>query len=134
MHLKAIGRKHTAETIAKMMGRTHSEATKNKIKNILKTEEVREKMLKSALSRKGIKVSEETRAKMKSAQVNRNWVPVAGIKVEIKDLNTNLVTVYESISKAAEALNIPKGTIGRRVKLNIEKPYKGRYVIKAFQI
>jgi hypothetical protein len=54
-----------------MIGRTHSEATKNKIKNILKTEEVREKMLESALKRKGIKVSEETKAKMKSAQANR---------------------------------------------------------------
>lgn len=68
---------------------------------------------------------------MKYAQVNRNWVPVAGIKVEVKDLNTDKVTVYESISKAAEALNIPKGTVGRRVKMNIEKPYKGRYIIKA---
>jgi hypothetical protein len=39
--------------------------------------------------------------------------------------------VYGSINKAAEALNIPKGTIARRVKLNIVKPYKNRYVIKA---
>lgn len=38
MRIKATGRKHTVESIAKMMGRTHSEATKNKIKNILQTE------------------------------------------------------------------------------------------------
>lgn len=131
MRLKAIGRNHTVETIAKMVGRTHSEVTKNKIKKILQTEEVRYKMLEAALKRKGTKLPEETREKMKYAQVNRNWVPVAGIKVEVKDLNTDKVTVYESISKAAEALNIPKGTVGRRVKMNIEKPYKGRYIIKA---
>lgn len=56
MRLKAIGRNHTVETIAKMVGRTHSETTKNKIKNILQTEEVRYKMLEAALKRKGIKL------------------------------------------------------------------------------
>lgn len=131
IRLKAIGRKHTVETLAKMMGRTHSEATKNKIKNVLQTEEVREKMVKAFLKRKGVKVSEETRAKMKSAQENRNWEPRAGFNVEVKDLSSNLVTVYDSINKAASALNIPKSTIARRVKLNIEKPYKKRYIIKA---
>ena len=42
LRLKATGRKHTVETLAKMMGRTHSEATKNKIKNVIHSEEVRE--------------------------------------------------------------------------------------------
>ena len=133
IRLKATGRKHTIETLTKMMGRTHSEATKNKIKNILQTKETRKKMINAALKRTGVKVSNETRAKMKSAQINRDWVPVAGIKVEVKDLNTNEIIVYDSINKAAETLNIPKGTIARRVKLNIEKPYKKRYIIKAYK-
>ena len=40
--------------------------------------------------------------------------------------------VYDSITKAGEALNIAKSTIARRIKLNIEKPYKKRYIIKAY--
>jgi len=128
---KIGGRKHTIETIAKMMGRTHSEATKNKIKNVLASEEVREKMVNAFLKRKGVKVSEETLAKMKSAQENRDWVPRAGFKVEVTDLTCNLVTEYDSISKAASALDIPKSTIARKIKLNSEKPYKNKYVFKS---
>lgn len=64
------------------MGRTHSEATQNKIKNVLATEEVREKMVNAFLKRRGVKVSEETLAKIKSAQKNRDWVPNAGFKVQ----------------------------------------------------
>ena len=130
MRIKATGRKHTTKTLAKMRTRTHSEATKNKIKNILQTEEIREKMANAALKRTGVKVSKETRRKMKFAQENRDWVPVAGIKVEVKDLSTNVVTVYDSINKASEALNISKGTVARRIKVNVKKPYKNRYIIK----
>ena len=88
-------------------------------------------MVKAFLNCKGVKVSEETRAKMKSVQENRDWEPWAGFKVEVKDLSSNLVTVYDSINKAAAALSIPKSTIVIRVKLNIEKPYKKRYIIRA---
>ena len=97
LRLKATGRKHTIEALAKMMGRTHSEVTKNKIKDILRTEDVRKKMVDAFLNRTGVKVSDETRVKMQSAQANRDWVTVPGIKVEVKDLSTNLVTVYDSI-------------------------------------
>lgn len=131
IRMKKIGRKHTIETLAKMMGRTHSEATKNKIKNILATEEVREKMVNAFSKRRGVKVSEETYSKMISAQKNRDWVPRAGFKVEVYDLTNNLVTKYDSINKAASALDIPKSTIARRIKLNTEKPYNDRYVFKA---
>lgn len=131
IRLKSIGRKHTVETLAKMMGRTHSEATKNRINNVLATEEVRGKMVNAFLKRKGVKVSEETLAKMKSAQVNRDWVPVAGFKVQVTGLTCNLVTEYDSISKAALVLGIAKSTIARRIKLNTEKPYKNKYVFKA---
>lgn len=72
IRMKSIGRKHTIETLAKMMGRTHSEATKNQINNVLATEEVREKMVNAFLKRRGVKVSEETLAKIKSAQKNRD--------------------------------------------------------------
>lgn len=131
IRMKKLGSKHTIETLAKMMGRTHSEATKSQIRNILATEEVREKMVNAFLKRRGVKVSEKTYVKMKSAQKNRDWVPRAGFKVEVSDLTTNLVTKYNSITKAASALDIPKSTIARRIKLNIEKPYNNRYVFKA---
>jgi len=131
IRMKKKGRKHTIETLAKMMGRTHSEATKNRIKNILATEEVREKMVNAFSKRRGVKVSEETYAKMKSAQLNRDWVPRAGFKVEVYDLTNHLVTKFDSINKAALALGIPKSTIARRIKLNTEMPYKNRYIFKA---
>jgi hypothetical protein len=51
--MKKLGSKHTIETLAKMMGRTHSEATKSNIRNILATEEVREKMVNAFLKRRG---------------------------------------------------------------------------------
>lgn len=104
IRMKKLGSKHTIETLANMMGRTHSESTKSKIRNILATEEVREKMVNAFLKRRGVKVSEETFVKMKSAQKNRDWVPRAGFKVEVSDLTTNLVTKYDSINKAASAI------------------------------
>ena len=87
-------------------------------------------MANAVLKRRGVKVSEETRKKMTLAQQNRDWIPVAGLKVEVKDLKTNEVTVYDSINKASKALNIPKGTIARRIKVNVKKPYINRYIIK----
>ena len=91
-------------------------------------------MVKAFLNCKGVKVSEETRAKMKSVQENRDWEPWAGFKVEVSDLTSNLVTEYDSINKAASALDIPKSTIARRIKLNTEKPYKIGIFLKHYPL
>jgi NUMOD1 domain len=57
-----------------------------------------------------------------------------GIKVEIFDLETKIKTIYDSMRKASEALNCAKNTIHYYEKQfllkGINKPFKGRYIIK----
>jgi group I intron endonuclease len=75
-----LGYKHSTEALEKIrtssigrnIGRTHSESVKNNIKAVLRTEEVRLKMVNAFLKRTGVKVSDETKAKMKLAQQNRD--------------------------------------------------------------
>lgn len=147
-----LGYKHSQETIAKFraaalnrseetkakmraakLGSKLSEEIRAKIKATLQKEEVKAKMEVAALRRKGSKLSEETLAKMKAAQSKRINHPVPGIKVEVTDLDTGVLTVYESIRETALALNMSAGTISRRINLNITKPYKKRYLIKSFK-
>ena len=70
---------------------------------------------------------------MKIARNNRAKPPVSGIEVEITDLETNIITKYDSIRLAAKAINSDIKTILRREKSQLQKnektPYKGRYVI-----
>jgi group I intron endonuclease len=119
---------HTAESLEKIrqatLGRTH-------------TKEVRQLM---SCSRKGVnnafygkKHSEETIASLRLAAANRTKLPVQGVEVEITDLVTNLTTSYESIRKAAKAIDSDIKTLSRREKSQLENgintPYRGRYVI-----
>ena len=82
---------------AAKLGSKLSEEIRAKIKATLQKEEVKAKMEVAALRRKGSKLSEETLAKMKAAQSKRINHPVPGIKVEVTDLDTGVLTVYESI-------------------------------------
>ena len=45
------------------------------------------------------------------------------------DLKLNKTTIYSSYRKVERALNMGSGTITRRMKGNITKPYKKRYLI-----
>lgn len=84
---------------------------------------------------KGRKHSSETREKLKIhlTKLNKVLNEKKGIKVEIFDLETNITNTYESIAKAARAINtqskalltIEKSELGS----GIIKPYKGRYLI-----
>jgi len=49
-------------------------------------------------------------------------------KIEVLDLETNIITPYSSIREAARALGIPRHWIDYNIKSNKEIPYKGRYV------
>lgn len=42
---------------------------------------------------------------MKDAALNRSKLSKPGVEVEITDLQTNIITTYESIRKAAKAIN-----------------------------
>lgn len=58
---------------------------------------------------------------------------IPGIKIEVTNIETGVCTIYESLREAANALNMSAGTISRRIKLNIIKPYKGKFLIKAYE-
>jgi hypothetical protein len=70
---------------------------------------------------------------MRAAAGNRENLPVPGIEVEITDLQTKLTTTYDSIHKAANAIDSDIKTILRREKSQLEKgvntPYRNRYII-----
>jgi group I intron endonuclease len=72
-------------------------------------------------------------ALLKKAAANRVNPPVAGIEVEITDLETKITTTYESIRKAANAINSDIKSIIRREKSQLENgintPYRNRYII-----
>jgi group I intron endonuclease len=136
---------------APMTGRNHSELTKVKIseghKGKILLEETKAKMAAAALGRQhheetigkmraaklGKTHTEETRAKLRAAALNREKPAVPGIRVEITDLQTKLTTTYDSIRKAADAINSDIKTILNREKSQLTKgintPYRGRYMI-----
>lgn len=122
-------------------GYKHSEENVEKIRNAAigrkHTEEVKQTMCES---RKGVnnpfygkKHTKKSLTLLKSAAANRIKPPVPGIEVEITDLETNLTITYESIRKAANAINSDIKSIVRREKSQLEKgintPYRNRYMI-----
>jgi group I intron endonuclease len=101
------------------------------------TEEVRREMSESRRGTNnpffGKTHSEEALALIKAAAKNREKPPVPGIEVDITDLETKLTTTYDSVRKAADAINSDIKTILRREKSQLTKgintPYRGRYMI-----
>jgi hypothetical protein len=71
----------------------------------------------------GQTLNEETRDKISFSMPSR-------IKVEVTDLERDIITIYNSIRAAVAALNTDIKTILRREKNQITKPYRGRYIIK----
>jgi hypothetical protein len=51
-------------------------------------------------------------------------------KIEVFDKDTNQTTYYDSINKAAIALNCKNTAILYNIKSKKQNPYKGRYVFK----
>lgn len=101
--------------------------SKQKTKNIkFHTEETKTKI---SLSLRGSVHTEETKTKMKIAQKNRSKHPKPGFAVQVLDLDNEKITLYSSYREVERALNMGAGTITRRIKLNITKPYKKRYII-----
>ena len=64
--------------------------------------------------------------KLKSALSN----PSNRQKIEVFDKDTNQTTYYDSINKAATALDINHARIVNYFSRNQKKPYKGRYIFK----
>lgn len=89
-------------------------------------------ILKTAGSRLGSKQSKETINKIKKSLIG-NKRAVGGKRVltpiQIFDIKTSITTKYSSITNAAKALNVPKGSITGYFSRNIQKPFKGRYLL-----
>lgn len=86
-----------------------------------------ETITKMSEAKLGIKRSEETKGKIKAYQSTRVKQPVSGSKLSVTDLNCNETVIYESLRKAAVALDTSHTTIRNYLKSNL--PYKGRYLL-----
>lgn len=119
---------HSLESLDKMriaaLGRKHSERVKKLLSESLKG-------INNSFY--GKKHSAETIDILKSVTLNRTKLPNPGIEVEITDIETKLTSRYESIRKAAKAINSDIKSLSRREKSQSEKgintPYRGRYII-----
>jgi hypothetical protein len=106
------------------LGRKHSDQVKNLMSK----------------SRKGInnsfygkKHTTEALNLIRNTALNRTKLSKPGVVVEISDLETKLTSTYESIRKAANAINSDIKSLSRREKSQLEKgintPYRGKYNI-----
>lgn len=119
---------HTLESLDRMrnaaLGRKHSDQVKKDMSEYRKG-------INNNFYRK--KHSVETINTMRCVALNRTKLSKPGIVVEITDLETKLWSTYESIRKAADAINSDIKSLSRREKSQLEKgintPYRGRYII-----
>lgn len=105
-----FGYKHTPESLEKMreIALNRSDETKAKLreaalgKTYKHTEETKIKLRDAVL---GKKHSEETKAKLRVIQSSRVKHPVAGFKIEVKDVQTGQIFYYDSLRAAGKELN-----------------------------
>jgi group I intron endonuclease len=98
------------------LGFKQSQKVINKLKSRVYTPEHRAKI---SLALTGRKVSEETKNKLREKY---------SFKVEVKDLQTNTVKYYSSITIAAKVLGASRSTISSIIET--KKAYRNRYLIK----
>lgn len=114
----SLGHKHTEETLAKFKERKFSPDHLKK--------------LKARLTILNKNQSEEQKLAARERMLKLN--EAKGIRVEVTDLRTNEITVYNSIRKTAEALSTDLKAL--RYNENIQKergttvPFKKQYLVK----
>jgi group I intron endonuclease len=127
-----FGYKHTPESLEKMreIAINRSDETKAKLreaalgKTYKHTEETKIKLRDAVL---GKKHSDETKAKLRVIQSNRIKHPVAGFKIEVKDVHTGQILYYDSLRAAGKELNTNHVTLSSN--LNKGKLFRDRYLI-----
>ena len=97
-----------------MFGKNHSDETRKKISDAMSGEN--NHMF-------GKNHSDETRKKMSESKSTSQ-------RLEVFDIKNNQITTYDSINKAAIALNINVQAISNYFIRNQQKPYKGQYIFK----
>lgn len=122
-------------------GYKHSPESLDKIRKAnlgrKRSDEVKRAMSESRLGENnsfyGKTHSKESLDLMRKAALNRTNPSVAGLEVEITDLETKITCTYDSIRKAAVSINSDIKTILRREESQLAKgvntPYRGRYLI-----
>lgn len=131
----SLGYTHTDEAKAKI-----SVANKGLNKGKDRSPETIAKFISSldgVWAMEGKKHSEETRKKMSIAKqgekhpiFNKTRVEKVGspyVKLEVKNIITNEIQIYESISEAAAVLGIRQSTISAYLKRGQKSPYKNQY-------
>lgn len=81
----------------------------------------------------GRKFSEETKAKLRNrVRSDRSGKPK--VQIEVFDLETNIKTIYPSISEMARVLKVHKGSVSKYLSCAYKRPFKGkeRYILKIF--
>ena len=125
-----LGYKHTPESLKKMRNRKILEETRLKMSQSAKLRLEREGKLSHF---EGKQHTPESLNLIRAAALNRTKLNKPGVEVEITDIETKLTTTYESIRKAAKAINSDIKSLSRREKSQLEKGintlYRGRYQI-----
>lgn len=84
-------------------------------------------------SRKGLKLSDETKAKISESR----RAQIGGKKsviIQVIDIVTGKKLVYSSMSEAASSLNVPVSSISMYISRGTIKPFKNRYKISKVQM
>jgi group I intron endonuclease len=126
-------------TLPPMLGRTHSEESKQKMSDVKKgkgkcypSDETRKKMSDSQKKC-------ENFGRLKPGKDHPNYgkhtkrpegAGSPSQQIEVFDLKNNETITYDSISAAARALDIKNSTISCYFSRNQQKPYKERYIFK----
>lgn len=66
---------------------------------------------------------------LRKIALNRSKKTKPGFEVEVKDIETNTIVVYNSIREAARKIGTTISVLHRRDKLGIVKPFRNRYYI-----
>jgi len=127
-----FGYKHTPESILKMreIALNCSDETKAKLREAAlgrtykHTEETKMKLRDAIL---GKTHTEDTKKKLSVIQSNRVKHPVAGVKIEVKDMQTGQVFYYDSIRTAGKELKSNHASM--LYNLDNGKLFRGRYLI-----
>ena len=113
------------------LGHKHTEETLIKFKERKLTPDQLEK-LRAHLIKLNKNQSEEKRLRARERMLKLN--EAKGIKVEVTDLRTNEITVYNSLRQAAEALSTDLKSL--RYNENVQKergitvPFKKQYIVR----
>lgn len=82
--------------------------------------------------RKGWKLTEETKDKMKAYQSKRSHLTRPSTPIRIYDIVNGKVTIYPSMQEASKAISMNVGSMSRRLKTSGLKPYKDKYIISVY--